>query len=174
MKTGANANLANKFDTNALWYCAYNADVDSFAALMPYIKEFNTASCGVEYNGFQFPPTLIYPEAILPIELAAQKGCYEIVYALKVLGAKVPVSVIDCFKTKLKELEDNIKTKKIESTIETQIEINKLMTIIDFLKTPLSLKRLCRIFHFENKLVESTLLKNVPECLKEFLLVKIK
>lgn len=156
IKAGADPDLSNKYGATALWYCAYNNDRESFMELVPYCKNLDRKSFGIEYNSFQWSPEFIYNVALSPIEVAERNDHYALVYLLKCAGARVDRELVDKIQMKYEVYTKNFSVYTFRDVhppneiSETKAKLNMLLKELEVLnksmKEPVSLVRLCRNF----------------------------
>ena len=171
LKIGANANLANKYKTTPLWYSVYNKDLDSFFALLPYTTDINVPSKGINYNGFQQPPELLYDRDISCVELAEEKDCFSMIYFFKIFGTPIPENIVEHLNSKLKHLKIAVKLKIFSSNSIVQKDLQTLSNLMQFLRKPLKLTELCRLYFVKEKhnTIDKFYPYDLPQSLKKFL-----
>jgi len=132
LEQGAEPDLFNKHNANALWYSVYNNDKPTFFELIKYATDFETKSYGIDYQNFDTIPQIIYDNPAAPIIVAEFNHYYDMVYYLYCIGANVSM-----------ELRKRIRFKYSDLTVENR-EYEKLKILNKLLNQPLSLARICR------------------------------
>lgn len=141
LELGANPDLTNNHNVNALWYSIFNNDKSTFFELIKYVKDLDTKSYGIDYQNFDSSPQIIYETPISAIIVAEKNSFYDMVYYLHCIGAHVSI-----------ELRKRIQTKIFSLIVETNVnkiaskDFKKLRNLITLLNSPLTLQRLCRKF----------------------------